>query len=222
MSYSEPIKFRPTINLIDARLQRAIESMTPTGIAIDHRLISEGDEEALLAEEISAFASSTTKVRRASGAARIVARQLMSQFGIEPQAIYKSTTGAPVWPRGFAGSLAHDDRVAIAALTLKARFQSIGIDIEPAEPIDPSLLDIIAMPDERAEALAEPCRGRLLFAIKEAVYKAINPLEGRFLDHHDVEVNLLDRVARVREGRVVRFCHCTAMNIVVLAYVPPD
>jgi 4'-phosphopantetheinyl transferase EntD len=222
MSYSEPLKFRPTMNLTDIRLQRAVESITPTGIAIEHRLISEGDEEALIAEEISAFAASTTKVRRASGAARIVARQLMSRFGIEPQIICKSTAGSPVWPRGLVGSLAHDDRIAIAALTIKARFQSIGIDIEPAEPIEPSLLDIIATPDERAEALAEPYRGRLLFAIKEAVYKAINPLEGRFLDHHDVEVNLLDRVARVRDGRVVRFCHCAATNIVVLAYVPAD
>ena len=210
------------MNLTDPELQRAIDSMTPTGIAVAHRLISEGDENALLPEEIPAFATSTIKVRRASGAARIVARQLMSQLGIAPQVIRKSTAGSPVWPRGFVGSLAHDDRIAIAALTERARFQSIGIDIEPAESIDPCLLDIIATSTERDEAAAEPYPGRLLFAIKEAVYKAVHPLDGRFLDHHDVEVSHFHRIARVREGRAVRFCHCAAMDIVVLAYIPHD
>jgi 4'-phosphopantetheinyl transferase EntD len=210
------------MDLIDPELQRAIDSMAPPGIAIAHRLISEGDEHALLPEEIPAFAASTIKMRRASGAARIAARDLMSKLGIAPQAIPKSTAGSPIWPCGFVGSLAHDDRVAIAALTEQGRFQSVGIDIEPATSIEPFLLDVIARPSEWVEASAEPYRGRLLFAIKEAVYKAVYPLDGCFLDHHDVEVNRLQCVARVREGRIVRFCYCAAANIVVLAYISQD
>jgi 4'-phosphopantetheinyl transferase EntD len=62
--------------------------------------------------------------------------------------------------------------------------------------------------------------GRLLFAIKEAVYKAVYPLDGVFLDHHDVEVDLASGVAAVRDGRTVQFHHCIATHIVVLAFVP--
>ena len=207
------------MNRIDEELQRAIDSITPPHIAVAHRIIAQGDETALLPEELAAFASSVTKVRRASGAARIVARQLMSRFGRAPQAIRRSTNGAPMWPEGIVGSLAHDDRVAIAAMADRTRFQSIGIDIEPAEVIRSDLLHIIAKPAEWSQALADPYGGRLLFAIKEAVYKAVYPLDGRFLDHHDIEVSLSNGFAEVREGRSVHFRHCATIHIVVLAYV---
>jgi 4'-phosphopantetheinyl transferase EntD len=209
------------MNATDPELARAIAAMVVPGIAIDHRLIAEGDEAALLSDEMAAFAGSVTKVRRASGAARIVARQLLSRFGyFEPQAIPKSTGGMPVWPNDIVGSLAHDAKVAVAAMAARQDFLSIGVDVEPAEPIDPDLLGMIATPAERATAPAEPTRGRLLFSIKEAVYKAVYPLDGRFLDHHDVEVSLPAGTARVRDGREVQFRHCAATHIVVLAFIP--
>jgi 4'-phosphopantetheinyl transferase EntD len=209
------------MNATDPELARAIVAMAVPGIAVDHRLIAEGDEAALLADEMAAFAGSVTKVRRASGAARIVARQLMSRFGhIGPQAIRKSTGGMPVWPDGIVGSLAHDARVAVAAMAARRDFFSVGVDVEPAEPIDPDLLAMIATPAERAAAPAEPTWGRLLFSIKEAVYKAVYPLDGRFLDHHDVEVSISAGTAQVRDGREVRFRHCAATHIVVVAFIP--
>ena len=55
-------------------LQRAIDAMPVPGISIEHRVISDGDELALLPDEFGAFATSVIKVQRASGAARIVAR----------------------------------------------------------------------------------------------------------------------------------------------------
>jgi 4'-phosphopantetheinyl transferase EntD len=208
------------MNATDPELARAIAAMAVPGIAVGHRLIADGDEAALLADEMAAFAGSVTKVRRASGAARIVARQLLSRFGhTEPHAIRKSTGGMPVWPDDIVGSLAHDARVAVAAVAARQDFLSVGVDVEPAEPIDPDLLAIIATPTERAAAPAEPIRGRLLFSIKEAVYKAVYPLDGRFLDHHDVEVNVAAGTARVRDGREVRFRHCAATHIVVLAFI---
>ena len=60
----------------DPVLQRAIDAMAVPGILVEHRIIASGDEFALLAEERDAFTTSVTKVRRASGAARIVARDL--------------------------------------------------------------------------------------------------------------------------------------------------
>src|SRR3954468_24371249 len=96
------------MNATNSQLARAIEAMSVPGILVDHRLIADGDELALLPEEMPAFAASVIKVRRASGAARIAARTLLARFGRVPQAILKSTAGMPVWPDGMVGSLAHD------------------------------------------------------------------------------------------------------------------
>ena len=67
----------------------------------------------------------------------------------------------------------------------------------------------------------DPFRGRLLFSVKEAIYKAVYPLDRMFLDHHDVEVSLSAAgTAVVRNGRAVRFRYCVASRIVALAFIP--
>jgi 4'-phosphopantetheinyl transferase EntD len=208
------------MNATTSQLARAIEAMSVPGILVDHRLIADGDELALLPAEVAAFAGSVLKVRRASGAARIVARMLLARFGRAPLAIPKSTAGMPVWPEGIVGSLAHDSKLAVAAMAAQHEFQSVGIDIEPAEPLAPDLLNIVATAKERDRIEDDPFRGRLLFSIKEAIYKAVYPLDRTFLDHHDVEVSLADSTAVVRNGRVVRFRHCAATHIVALAFIP--
>src|SRR3989440_8524351 len=102
------------------------------GIMIGHRLISPGDEHALLPEEAPAFASSVVKVRRASGAARIVARQLLARLGYRQCPLPKAPSGAPIWPAGVVGSLTHDSRVAVAAVATSRDVGALGIDVEPA------------------------------------------------------------------------------------------
>ncbi len=205
-------------------LQRAIDAISAPGIAIDHRLIVDGDELALLPDEIGAFAGSVLKVRRASGAARMVARKLLSRLGQTECAIPKSTEGMPVWPDGIVGSLAHDSTVAVAALASRREFTSVGIDVEPAAPLDPDLVEIVATVKERQNIADDPCGGRVLFAVKEAVYKAVYPLDRTFLDHHDVEVDFGSGTAVVRSGRTVSFRYCVATHIVALAFIaaPPN
>jgi 4'-phosphopantetheinyl transferase EntD len=210
------------IETIDRSLQVAIQSLDFPGVTIGHRLISPGDEDALLPEEVRAFAGSVVKVKRASGAARIVARQLLTQLGYPASALPKSASGAPVWPAGVTGSLAHDSRVAIAAVGLSRDVGALGIDVEPAELLPSELLDLVATPRERLRMADDPYHGRLLFVAKEAVYKAVYPLDQTFLEHHDVEINLADRKAIVRNGRVVELRFCLAAHVVALAFLPPD
>jgi 4'-phosphopantetheinyl transferase EntD len=201
-------------------LQRSIDAVVLPGILMDHRLIADGDELALLPEEWPAFAASVVKVRRASGAVRIVARSLMTRFGEAPRPIAKSTGGMPLWPDGIVGSLAHDGTVALAAIARRREFSSIGVDVEPARPLAPDLLDIVATSSEREGINDDPCQGRVLFSVKEAIYKAVYPLDRMFLDHHDVEVSLSAGTARVRYGRTVGFRYSVSSHIVALAFVP--
>jgi 4'-phosphopantetheinyl transferase EntD len=200
-------------------LQQTIDVVAAPGILVGHRMIAPGDEFALLPEELVAFARSVAKVQRASGAARIVARELLLRLGRRASPLPKSSSGAPEWPNGVVGSLAHDNEVAVAAVTWRSRYAGIGIDVEPAEPLDRDLLAIVATPSERKAIQDDPLQARVLFAIKEAVYKAVHPLDGAFLEHHDVEVSLETGAATIRAGRVVPFRHCVGERIVALAFI---
>jgi 4'-phosphopantetheinyl transferase EntD len=201
------------------RLQRMIDAIALPGVAVGHRLIAAGDEFALLPEEAMAFAGSVVKVRRASGAARMVARELLPRFGAPACPVPKSASGAPTWPAGIVGSLAHDAEVALAAMARRGDYAGLGIDIEPAQPLDPDVLDIIATPGERRAIADDPLQARVLFTIKEAIYKAVHPLDGVFLEHHDVEVSLAAGTARIAGGRVVPFRHALDQRIVALAFI---
>jgi 4'-phosphopantetheinyl transferase EntD len=97
---------------------------------------------------------------------------------------------------------------------------AIGIDVEPAESLPSELLDLIATPQERLNLSDDPYHGRLLFVAKEAVYKAVYPLDQVFLEHHDVQISFAERKAIVRNGRVVKLRFCIATHLVALAFVP--
>jgi 4'-phosphopantetheinyl transferase EntD len=207
----------------DPRLAQAIRMPVVSGILVGHRLIAAGDESALSSTDIELFAGSVLKVRRASGAARIVARELLSRLGPGPQqqqTIAKSSSGFLIWPRGIVGSLAHNAQVAVAAVARQRDFLNVGIDVEPAEAVDAEVLAAVATEDELEQIQGAPLGGRLLFSVKEAIYKAINPIDGIFLDHHDVHVNLKAGTAVACNGRVVPFRFDVADHIVTVAFIP--
>lgn len=184
-------------------MDRFAELIAAPGVLIGHRLIAAGDEQALLAAEAGCFGKASLQARRQSGSARIAARALLSRLGAPDAAIAKAPSGAPLWPAGFVGSLAHDEGVALAAVARAADFASVGIDIEPDADLPDELVDLVATPAERACYDAALLRGRALFVAKEAVFKAVHPLDGVFLDFHDIEVDLDGGIARLRSGRAV-------------------
>ena len=201
----------------DQQFGLSLGTLAPAGILIGHRLITVGDEHALMPEEAGAFARSAVQVRRASGAARIVARTLLDRLGYEKTALPKSLGGAPIWPKGVLGSLAHDSRVAVAAVATSENLEGVGIDVEPAEILPADLLHLVTTPRERTRIESDPYRGRLFFVAKEAVYKAVYPLDREMLGHHDVEVDLANRQATVRNGRVCKLRFCISTHLVALA-----
>jgi 4'-phosphopantetheinyl transferase EntD len=203
----------------DPELGPPLGGLAPAGIFVGHRFITVGDEHALLPEEAVAFERSTVRVRRASGAARIVARDLLRGLGHDVAAVPKSAEGAPAWPSGILGSLAHDSRVAVAAVSASRDLGGIGIDIEPAENLPVGLVDLVMTPRERARIGSDPFRGRLFFVAKEAAYKAVFPLDRTLLAHHDIEVDLAAQEATVRNGRVVKLRLCMSTHLVALAIV---
>lgn len=203
----------------DSALQAALEHLALPFILVGHRAITPGDGSALLPTEAPAWNGAAERVRQSSGAARIVVRELLARLGHSSCPVPKAAGGAPAWPEGIIGSLAHDQRFAVATVARRADSHSIGIDIEPAESLPADLLDIVATPAERIRIGADLLMGRALFVIKEAVYKAVYPLDRTFLEHHDVVVDLDRRVAEVRNGRPVNFRYCLTPRVLAIAFV---
>jgi 4'-phosphopantetheinyl transferase EntD len=103
--------------------------------------------------------------------------------------ILSNDRGAPVLPAGWVGSVSHKGARA-AALVAPAGAGHIGIDLEVAAPPRQDIGRRILTP---REAAALPDRGRavtLRFAIKEAIYKAIDPYERRYVGFTEVELEL--------------------------------
>ena len=144
----------------DPDLERAIAALALPGVAIGYRRIRPGDEDALLDEERGSMASSLADRRRASGAARIVARQLLDRFGHARCPIPRGADGEPLWPAGMIGSLSHDDEFAVAAVGRAQDVGAIGIDIEPAVPLPGDMIDLVATPSELSKIARRPVGGQ--------------------------------------------------------------
>lgn len=203
----------------DADIATALARLVPAGVLVGHRRIALGDEHALLQAEATPFTTCALKVRRQSGAARIVARGLLKALGEPIAALPRSASGAPVWPSGIVGSMAHDDEVAVATIARSGHVRSLGIDVEPADALPRELVPIVATATERARYNAAVLERRILFCAKEAVFKASYPLCGLFLDFHDIEIDLDAGSARVGDAHCARISFTEAPRVVALAVV---
>ena len=96
-----------------------------------------------------------------------------------------------------------------------ARFDRIG-HLAPL-PLPGDLLDVIATANEREQLKGDLVSARLLFCMKEAVYKATYPIDGMFLEHHDVEIHLTSSVALTNSGHSLRIYAMARPRLIALA-----
>jgi enterobactin synthetase component D / holo-[acyl-carrier protein] synthase len=140
--------------------------------------------------------------------ARVCARAALARLGLpEHQAIPAGSHGDPQWPAGIVGGITHCDGYRAAAVARTKDFATIGIDAEPDKPLVDGVLDAIAVPDElrwvqeRVQDTPSISWDRLLFSIKEVVYKAWFPLTARSLGFDDATV-VVDPVCQVFLARL--------------------
>ncbi|MER8608589.1 4'-phosphopantetheinyl transferase superfamily protein [Mesorhizobium sp. M0976] len=191
-------------------------------ILVGIRPIEPADESTLYASEVTSTGRAVPKVRRQSGAARVIARTLLGQLGFPPLPILKTRSGVPIWPAGMVGSLAHHDTVAAAAIAGTKRIAALGIDIEPNEPLPENLIELIATPNEQRMYDLRLLQRRDLFVLKEAVYKAYFPLYNDFLEFQDVEIDLPARLGYVpKKDCTFSLELLVSNNVIGLAYSWP-
>ncbi len=151
---------------------------------------------ALYPEEEAVVEKAVEKRRREFVTARACARQALAGLGLAPQAIPCGVRGEPVWPAGTVGSITHCDGYRAAVVARTADLLTLGVDAEPDRPLPDGLLGDIALAEERGwlrqlGAEAPPTNwDRLLFCIKESIYKAWFPLAERWLGFEDARVTI--------------------------------
>jgi 4'-phosphopantetheinyl transferase EntD len=206
------------VSKTDPLLATALAALAPPGVAMGYRVIAPQDEDSLLPEELVSFQKSVRQVRRQSGAARNVARSLLEGLGFSRAALPRSVSGSPIWPLGIVGSLSHDETVAVAAIARTEHYSALGIDIEPAVPLPPDLARLVATPKECGRYPVSVTESRILFVIKESIYKALNPIDGLFLDFQDIEIDLNAKRGQTRHGRSIEIDFVTFPHIVAISF----
>jgi 4'-phosphopantetheinyl transferase EntD len=210
----------PTNSSEETSLSAAIAAIVPRGVRVGCRIIREGDEAHLLPDEAHSITVRHVAARRASGAARWIAHGLLAELGVADFAVLRTVSGAPMWPGGITGSLAHDERMAVATVARAAEIDCLGIDVEPATPLPVDIVALVATDAEMSGMGHQPLAGRLLFSMKEAVYKAVYPIDRVILEYEDIAVDLNAGQAMTKTNHAVRLAYCVIPRIVVLAYIP--
>ncbi|MFE0514801.1 4'-phosphopantetheinyl transferase, partial [Streptomyces sp. NPDC058964] len=123
--------------------------------------------------------------------ARWCARRAMAALGQEAAPVLPGLRGAPQWAPGLVGSITHCAGYRGAVLAHAHDIAALGIDAEPNQPLPEGILESIALPQERSwvtrllRTLPQVRWDRLLFSMKEAVYKSYFPLTGHTLEFED-------------------------------------
>lgn len=216
----------PGVNVPSERLLPELDGFVPEGVQVGlariHDCVSE-----LFASETPAIAKAIDSRRHEYATGRVLARGLLADLGHEAAPlVYEKKTRLPVWPAGAIGSISHSDDLCIVGVAQTARYRGLGLDVEPDEPVRGGVERIVlqqgddstewSWAEEGGDAAEFSRRTRIVFSVKEAVYKAFYPLTRDFWNFHDVSVEIDLDAGRFRaevpptafgqraEGRVLR------------------
>ena len=123
---------------------------------------------------------------------RLALRAASAQLGVSPPPLLQTPRGAPVMPRGLVGSVSHKSRLAIAMVSRDDQ-RTLGVDLEDYAPerlnIAPRVLtegelDEVRKLQQDRQWIAVLIR----FSIKEATYKALDPIVQRYVGFHEAIV----------------------------------
>jgi 4'-phosphopantetheinyl transferase EntD len=172
-----------------------LERILPDHVAVVS-MTEDVSDAPLYPEEEATVGRAVEKRRREFVTARTCARQALGRLGLPAQAIPSGEKGEPRWPEGVVGSITHCTDYRACALARSTDLATIGVDAEVDEPLPEGLLPDIALPEERQLILDLEAEApnvswdRLLFSIKESVYKAWFPLARQWLGFEDATVTI--------------------------------
>ncbi|MFF4354861.1 4'-phosphopantetheinyl transferase [Streptomyces sp. NPDC001530] len=172
-----------------------IDEILPAGV-VTSEAFDDSAPVALFPEEARVVANAVETRQREFATARLCVRRALAGLGLPPTPVPPGRHGAPRWPDAVIGSITHCAGYRAAAVARTSDVAMLGIDAEPDRPLPEGVLESIALPGElgRLRKLRdmEPgvCWDRMLFSMKEAVYKAWYPATGRRLEFEDADIEV--------------------------------
>jgi 4'-phosphopantetheinyl transferase EntD len=142
----------------------------------------------LLAEEMRVTTGMVEKRLAEFTHGRYCARSAMKLLGSRSVPIGKGPDREPVWPGGIIGSISHTEGSAAAAVANSTEMVAVGLDMEGCAPLQADLIPMICLPEENPGQ--DGAHAKLLFSIKESIYKCLFPLVGEYIDFLEIEVIL--------------------------------
>lgn len=184
MQTADMNQLRPTPDP-NARLQAVLENLFPVGVGLSYSARCPAAASLLPDEQIHTQGMiDNRRIEFTHG--RYCARQAMRKLGVPPAPIHKLHDRSPAWPAGITGSIAHTGEHAAAAVARTREFVSLGLDLEHAGPLEAETAELIVRPNEAADG----AHAKLLFSIKESIYKCIHPVVQTYVDFQEMEVDL--------------------------------
>lgn len=138
----------------------------------------------------------TDRRRRSLAAGRAAARMALVDLGVaaDDRGIGRGPGGEPLWSSEVVGSITHTDQLALSVVGWRRDYAGLGVDLEALCPgMSERAARLVCTPQERTwlERRSAEWRTRI-FSAKEAVFKALNPLEGVYLGFGDAELTWHD------------------------------
>ena len=156
-------------------------------------------------EEWRAVAHTVPARQREFATGRRLAHELLREMGAGEEPLVPREDRVPRWPAGIVGSISHSAEHCAVAVARSEDWRSLALDVEPSQPLEPELWELICTPQEcrwlaRAPLSWRGLFARLIFSAKESVYKAVYPMLRRVLEFHEVDLELCVSIPE-REGR---------------------
>ena len=169
-----------------------LQQLFPTEV-VAMRAIASDASAPLYPEEEACVQHAVLKRRREFREGRACARRALERLGVGRHAIVAGPDRAPLWPDGVVGSITHCAGFAAAAVARSRVVSGLGLDAEPASPLDQRIIPLICTPFEHQRLVSQsPSESghwaKALFCAKEAIFKCLFPNWRVWFDFHDVHV----------------------------------
>jgi 4'-phosphopantetheinyl transferase EntD len=143
-------------------------------------------------EEEAAIAGAGPRRRQEFLCGRVSAHVALAALGRDEGPVPVGDRRQPLWPDGVVGSISHAGGWAGAVVAAADDATALGFDIEVLEPpLDTDVDRLVRTPAELAQsAPGDHPLAKVVFSVKETVFKALFPSTGVRLAFDDVEVRV--------------------------------
>ncbi|MCG8486431.1 MAG: 4'-phosphopantetheinyl transferase superfamily protein [Chromatiales bacterium] len=145
----------------------------------------------LCKEEEQLIEKAVQKRQQEFRAGRHAAHQALDKLSAPWEPLLRDEKRQPLWPTGFVGSISHCRGACVAVCAKANELASLGIDVEPLEPLPKGVDQYIHTSDDHATMAADSALPeRLIFSAKESIYKCYYPLIGEHMGFQSVSLSI--------------------------------